>query len=88
VRNPCSHPHLIKITFNPLMKHQPVLALLIMNLIGKNVAKLKKIKFGFCHANVRKKFMRRQRRDISCQFLPPGGSIGPIYVLKLLFSEK
>jgi hypothetical protein len=54
VRIPCSHPHLIKITFNPLMKHQPVLALL-MNVIGKNVAKFTKIKFEFCHANVRKK---------------------------------
>jgi hypothetical protein len=25
---------------------------------------------------------------ISCQFLQPGGSIGPRYVLQLLFSKK
>jgi hypothetical protein len=25
---------------------------------------------------------------ISCQFLPPGGSVVPRYLLKLLFSEK
>ncbi len=29
-----------------------------------------------------------QWREISCQFLPPGGSMGPRYVLQLLFSEK
>ncbi len=27
-------------------------------------------------------------RGISCQFLPPGGSIIPRYVLQLLFREK
>jgi hypothetical protein len=27
-------------------------------------------------------------RGISCQFLPPGGSMGLGYVLKLLFSQK
>jgi hypothetical protein len=26
--------------------------------------------------------------DISCQILPPGGSIGPRNVLQLIFSEK
>jgi len=26
--------------------------------------------------------------EISFQFLPPGGSIGPSYVLQLLFGEK
>jgi hypothetical protein len=26
-------------------------------------------------------------REISCKFLLPGGSIGQIYVLQLLFSE-
>ncbi len=26
--------------------------------------------------------------QISCQFLPPGGTIGPRYVLQLLFCEK
>jgi hypothetical protein len=26
--------------------------------------------------------------DISCQLLAPGGSMGPRYVLQLLFSEK
>jgi len=25
---------------------------------------------------------------ISCQFLPPGGSIGPVYNLQRLFSER
>jgi hypothetical protein len=28
------------------------------------------------------------REKISCQFLPSSGSIGPRYVLQLLFSEK
>jgi hypothetical protein len=26
--------------------------------------------------------------EISCQFLPPGGSMVPRYILQLLFSEK
>jgi hypothetical protein len=30
----------------------------------------------------------QERGDISCQFLMPGGSIGPRYVLQLSFIEK
>jgi hypothetical protein len=38
--------------------------------------------------NIRASYVTINEGDISCQFLMPGGSIGPRYVLQLLFSEK
>jgi hypothetical protein len=32
--------------------------------------------------------MAMQQGEISCQFLQPGGSMGLIYILQLLLSEK